>query len=155
MGVRTLKNSEGPEVNGDGCADWVLKISLPLRAAPWARGGHNKMISCWRERRRSVRVSPVALVEPLCGAGRRRVSCYAWCRSDKRGERAFGRTGCDIGQLSELARHDVDANEKYRVCQVRYLRQHVQGVGWDEEYRWAGSTARRERRRSGIGGLLK
>jgi uncharacterized protein len=59
-------------------------------------------------------------VEPDGGA----YPCYAWCGSDKRLGNVLSdglAAILDSAAFRELARHDVDANEKCRVCQVRYL----------------------------------
>jgi len=59
-------------------------------------------------------------VEPDGGA----YPCYAWCGPDKRLGNVLSdglATVLDSAGFRELSRHDVDANEKCRVCEVRYL----------------------------------
>ena len=50
--------------------------------------------------------------------------CYAWCEPDKQLGDLSKETLADLldgGGLYEYCRHDVDTNEKCRVCEVRYL----------------------------------
>jgi uncharacterized protein len=89
-------------------------------------------------------------VEPDGGA----YPCYAWCGPNKRLGNVLSdglAAVLDSAAFRELSRHDVDTNEKCRVCEVRYLcggmckawvwdKENIDGDGFDCTARKAAFT---------------